>query len=108
MALRVFRPRLNSFRGFLEGHFSWQMPQPVHLSMLTYRAFLRISTVKLPTKPETFSTSEYVWMVMFSWDAASTILGVRIQAEQSRVGNVLSSWDILPPMEGVFSTMSTL
>ena len=32
--------------------------------------------------------------------AASTIFGVRIQAAQSRVGKVLSSWDILPPIVG--------
>ena len=58
MAVRVFSPRLNSFSVFFEGHFSWQTPQPVHLFRSTYRAFLRMSTVKFPTKPETFSTSE--------------------------------------------------
>ena len=46
-------------------------------------------------------------MLIFSCAEASTIFGVRIHAEQSSVGNVLSSWDILPPMLGVFSTMST-
>ena len=46
-------------------------------------------------------------MLIFSWADASTIFGVRIQAEQSRVGKVLSSCDILPPILGVFSTIST-
>ena len=46
-------------------------------------------------------------MSIFSFWAASTILGVRIQAEQSRVGKVLSSWAMRPPMVGDFSTMST-
>ena len=39
---------------------------------------------------------------------ASTIFGVRMQAEQSNVGKVLSSWAILPPILGCFSTISTL
>ena len=46
-------------------------------------------------------------MLIFSFCAASTIFGVRMQAAQSRVGKVLSSWAILPPMVGCFSTMST-
>ena len=46
-------------------------------------------------------------MLIFSFCAQSTILGVRIQAAQSRVGKVLSIWVILPPMVGFFSTMST-
>ena len=39
--------------------------------------------------------------------ATSTIFGVRMQAEQSRVGKVLSSWAIRPPMLGSLSTRST-
>ncbi len=35
--------------------------------------------------------------------STSTIFGVRIHCEQSRVGNVLSSLDILPPIDGVDS-----
>ena len=46
-------------------------------------------------------------MLIFSFCAASTIFGVRMQAAQSRVGKVLSSWAMLPPMVGFFSTMST-
>ena len=46
-------------------------------------------------------------MRIFSCCATSTILGVRIQAAQSSVGKVLSSWAILPPMVGLVSTMST-
>ena len=46
-------------------------------------------------------------MLIFSCAFTSPIRGVRIQEEQSRVGNVLSSCDILPPILGVFSTIST-
>ena len=61
----------------------------------------------MPTKPPTFSTSEYENILIFSFWATSTIFGVRIQAAQSSVGNVLSSCDIFPPIVGFFSTMST-
>ena len=44
---------------------------------------------------------------MSGWAFTSPIFGVRIQDEQSSVGNVLSSCDILPPILGVFSTIST-
>ena len=44
---------------------------------------------------------------MFGWRPASTILGVRMQEEQSRVGNVLSSCDMRPPMLGERSTRYT-
>ena len=60
MALLVDNPRLNSLGVFLDGHFSEQTPQPVHLVISTLLAFLRISTEKSPTKPDTFSTSLYV------------------------------------------------
>ena len=40
-------------------------------------------------------------MLIFSFCAQSTILGVRIQAAQSSVGKVLSSWVIFPPMVGL-------
>jgi hypothetical protein len=42
--------------------------------------------------------------VIFGCEPADTILGVRIQAEQSRVGKVLSNWAMCPPMEGSRST----
>ena len=44
---------------------------------------------------------------MLGWRAASTILGVRMQAEQSSVGKVLSNWAMRPPMEASFSTRKT-
>ena len=63
MALLVFNPRLNSLGFFLDGHLAEQTPHPVHLSISTLLAFLRISTVKSPTNPLTFSTSLYVYNV---------------------------------------------
>ena len=35
---------------------------------------------------------------MFLWRPTDTILGVSIQAAQSRVGKVLYSWAMWPPM----------
>ena len=107
MAPLLSRPMLNSFGCFFIGHFSVHRPHPVHRSILTFLAFLRILTVKFPTKPETSSTSLYVCRVIFSWAPASTIRGVKIHAAQSKVGNVLSNCAILPPMVGFFSTIST-
>ena len=66
--------------------------------------FLPTVTLKLPMNPSTFSTSLLLNRVMFLWLPTSTIFGVRIQAEQSRVGKVLSNCAICPPMEGSFST----
>ena len=100
-------PRLNSFGTFFCGHFSVQRPQPVHISSFTYLAFFFIVTSKLPTKPFTSVTSEYEKIRMFSCCATSTIFGVRIHAAQSRVGKVLSSCAIFPPIVGFVSTMST-
>jgi len=57
-------------------------------------------TLKLPTEPLTSSSSEYVNMVTFSCCPTSDIFGVRMQAEQSRVGKVLSNWAMCPPIEG--------
>ncbi len=44
---------------------------------------------------------------MFGLCAASTIFGVSMHAEQSSVGNVLSSCAMRPPIVGDFSTIST-
>ena len=43
--------------------------------------------------------------MFFSRDTV-TILGVRMHAAQSNVGNVLSNWAIRPPIEGSRSTMT--
>src|SRR5512145_3148137 len=86
------------------GHFSWQIPQPVQSSSLTKRAFFLIVTLKLPTKPVTFTTSLHVSKVMFGCVPASTIRGVRMHAEQSSVGKVLSNCAMCPPMDGSRST----
>ena len=64
-------------------------------------------TSKLPTNPRTSTTSEYEKMRILSFCATSTILGVSMHAAQSRVGNVLSSCAILPPIVGLVSTIST-
>ena len=47
------------------------------------------------------------YRVMLGCWATSTILGPRMQAEQSTVGKVLSSLAILPPMVGWRSTSTT-
>ncbi len=44
---------------------------------------------------------------MFGCVPASFILGVRMQAAQSRVGNVLSNWAMWPPIDGSRSTRWT-
>ena len=43
-------------------------------------------------------------MVTFSCWPTSDILGVRMQAEQSSVGKVLSNWAMWPPIDGSRST----
>ena len=45
---------------------------------------------------------------MLIWRAQSTSFGETIHIEQSLVGKVLSSWVIIPPMVGDFSTRLTL
>src|SRR3990172_4356883 len=99
MAFRLPIPASNSDSTY-SGHLFQQTPQPVQVFSFTRRAFFRISTSKLPTKPFTDCTSEYDIRRIFGCWATSTILGVRIQEEQSRVGNVLSSCAMRPPMVG--------
>jgi len=41
---------------------------------------------------------------MLGWEATADILGVRMQAAQSRVGKVLSNRAMWPPMVGSRST----
>ena len=82
---------MNSFGVFLDGHLDVQIPQPVQSSALTERECFVIWTEKFPTKPDTSVTSEYVKIRIFGFWLTSVILGVRMQDEQSSVGNVLSS-----------------
>src|SRR4030066_1761915 len=103
MAFLVPNPISNSL-GHDTVQTSVHSPQPVHFSGSTNRAFFKIFTSKLPGSPFTSFTSEYVSNLIFSRRATSNIFGAKIQIEQSIVGKVLSSWDILPPMLGVFST----
>ena len=56
IAPRLSSSMLNSFLPLREGHLVVQAAQPVHLVSSTKRAFLRMVAVKLPTKPDTFST----------------------------------------------------
>src|SRR4030067_3571848 len=107
MAFLVPKPISNSL-GHDTVQTSVHSPQPVHFSGSTNRAFFKILTLKLPGSPSTSFTSEYVSRVMFSRRLTSIIFGDRMQIEQSIVGKVLSSWDILPPMLGVFSTREAL
>src|SRR5512136_1441006 len=107
MAFLFARPISNSLVTLL-GHFSRHSPQPVHLLSSTYLAFFRTLTLKLPALPSTPTTSAYVITFVFGWLKQSAIFGAKMQIEQSFVGNVLSSWAILPPMLGVFSTMWTI
>ena len=52
-------------------------------------------------------TSECVRSLTFGWREISTIFGARMQIEQSRVGKVLSSCAIRPPIDGSFSIRYT-
>ncbi len=107
MALRLAMPRSKALSADLLGHFSVHRPQPVHLALSTHEAFRRILTLKLPTYPPISSISEYVQRVILGCLPASTILGVRMHWEQSRVGKVSDSWAMCPPMDGSRSTKMT-
>ena len=85
------------------GQFSMQAPHPVHRSMLMLRARFLTLTLKLPGFPSTASRSAYVINSIFRCRPTSTSLGEMIHMAQSLVGKVLSSWDMTPPMEGLFS-----
>ena len=63
-----------------------------------------MSTEKLPASPLISVISERVSSEMFMCRPTSTSLGEIIHMEQSLVGNVLSSWAMVPPMAGVDST----
>jgi hypothetical protein len=88
---------------FVTGQFSTQLPQPVQMSVLTLRARLFTLTLNFPAEPSTDSMSAYVSISIFKCRPTSTSLGEIIHMAQSLVGNVLSSWDMTPPMEGDFS-----
>jgi len=81
-----------------------QSPQPVHLSRSMNRGALVIRTVNFPASPSTALTVRRVRISTLGCLPTSTSLGERIQAEQSLVGKVLSSWAMTPPMLMSFST----
>jgi len=87
------------------GQTAAQSPQPVHLERSTYRGAFVSLTVKRPASPSTDSTVRRVRISTLGCLPTSTSLGERMQAEQSLVGNVLSSWAMTPPMLIPFSTM---
>ena len=84
-----------------------QVPQPVQMSVLTLRARFLILTLKSPAEPSMDSISAYVMISILRCRPTSTSLGEIIHMVQSLVGNVLSSWDITPPMAAFFSTRYT-
>ncbi len=90
MAFLTPRPMSNSF-GTSMGQNSEHIPQPVHLSSSTYLGCFKILTTISGFSREIPTTLEHVRSLILGCLAASTILGVRMQAEQSSVGNVLSS-----------------
>ncbi len=94
--------------GIFTGHFEEHVPHPVHLCSSTNLAFLRNSISKSPAFPVIDSNSQYVSNSMFGCRETSANLGARMQMAQSFVGNVLSSWSILPPMVGLSSMRYTL
>src|SRR3990172_2641037 len=103
IALLSDSPWLNS-SGTLTGQYSEQAPQPVHLSSKTYLGVLVRVTLKSPASPSTLLTSVRVITSMLGCRLTSLNLGDWIHIEQSLVGKVLSSWDILPPIACPFST----
>src|SRR4030067_3141942 len=105
--MAVLFPSISSNQlGTSTGQALTQAAQEVHLSF-TKRALLRTFTLKFPIYPSTFSTSERVKVWIFLRCPTETILGVRMQAEQSKVGKVLSNWAMCPPIDGSRSTSST-
>jgi len=65
------------------------------------------STSKLPALPLISPISLRVFSSMFKCRPTSTSFGEIIHMAQSLVGNVLSNWDMAPPMEDPFSTRYT-
>ena len=89
------------------GHFSSHSLHPVHFSSSIYRAFCFRVTLKFPASPSIFSISARVIISISLCLPISTSFGAIIHIEQSFVGNVLSSCDIVPPIQGFFSTRYT-
>jgi hypothetical protein len=73
-----------------------------------YLECLVMVTLKSPAFPSTFLISPWVTMVMFSCLPVATSFGEIMHMEQSLVGNVLSSWAMVPPMLAPDSSRYTL
>ena len=102
-----FRSPISNSSAIFTGHLSSQSPQATHLSVSTNFACSIILQRKFPGSPSIESTVVIVCRVIFGCLAHSLIFGDKIHIEQSLVGNVLSSWGILPPMVGLSSTRCT-
>src|SRR3970040_2249490 len=94
--------------GTWTGQYSKQVVQPVQMSSLMYLGFLFSVTLKSPASPSTRRTSVLVRISTLGCLLHSMSLGDSMHIEQSLVGNVLSSCDILPPMAGVFAFRENL
>ena len=103
MAFRIFVFSSYSFRASM-GHFWAQLPQPVHFFGSTLSDFCFTVTVKLPASPSTIAISAFVIRSMLWCLPVATSFGAMMHMAQSFVGKVLSSWAIVPPMLGCFST----
>src|SRR4030042_6957610 len=102
MALRV--PRLRSkWFGTFTGQTSVHWLQAVHFTASTKRGWRLIVAMKLPGFPFRSVSSDRVSISTFKLRAHSTSFGETIHVAQSPVGNVLSRWDIIPPIEAALS-----
>src|SRR5208283_584157 len=108
MEMAFLVPRFISHSlGYSMGQTSLHSPQPVQFLAITYFGFLRTFTLKLPTYPSTLRMSALVITWTLGWRITSTILGPSIHMLQSKVGKVLSSCAMCPPMLMFFSTRYT-
>ena len=112
MAFRLTKPCWNSL-GISTGQTWTHSPQLVHFSGSTYRGSLFTVTLKSPASPSTFSISAESNISTLGYPPSPNrrqplSLGEIIHIRQSWVGNIVSNWDITPPMPGFLSTRYTL
>ena len=102
MAFRTESPWSYSFETSM-GQTFVHSPQLVHFERSTYRGSERIFALKLPGSPSNAMISVPVFSSIFKCRPTSTSLGEMTHMAQSLVGNVLSNWDMRPPMADDFS-----
>jgi len=100
---RMSRPRLKSLATTL-GQTSEHLLQATHFCISIYFGACLTVTVRSPISPVTSTTSALVNNSMFRRRPHSTSLGDSKHSEQSLVGKILSSWAMMPPIPGFFST----